>query len=65
MMESSSSSMQIEILKWERWNTRTDLAAAIFDYIETFYNRLRRHSGMDYRTPIEQELHCQNASQTG
>jgi putative transposase len=37
---------------------------AIFDYIEIFYNRQRCHSGLEYRTPIEHELHCQNPSQT-
>ncbi|MET3176637.1 UNVERIFIED_ORG: transposase InsO family protein [Arthrobacter sp. UYCu721] len=64
MMESLWSSMQIELLNRKRWKTRTDLANAIFDYIEIFYNRQRRHSGIDYRTPIEHELHCQNPSQT-
>ncbi len=53
MMESFWSSMQIELLNRKRWKTRTDLANAIFDYIEIFYNRQRRHSGLDYRTPIE------------
>jgi putative transposase len=64
MMESFWSSMQIELLNRKRWKTRTDLANAVFDYIEIFYNRQRRHSGLDYRTPIEHELHCQNPSQT-
>ncbi len=64
MMESFWSSMQIELLNRKRWKTRTDLANAIFDYIEIFYNRQRRHSGIDYRTTIKHELHCQNPSQT-
>ena len=58
------SSMQIELLNRKRWKTRSDLANAIFDYIEIIYNRQRRHSGLEYRTPIEHELHCQNPSQT-
>lgn len=29
---------------------------AIFEYIEIFYNRQRRHSALCYRTPIEHEL---------
>jgi len=56
MMESFWSSMQIELLNRRKWKTRLELANAIFDYIEIFYNRQRRHSSLDYRTPIEHEL---------
>jgi putative transposase len=56
MMESFWSSMQIELLDRHKWKTRLELANAIFDYIEIFYNRQRRHSALDYRTPIECEL---------
>lgn len=31
------------------------LANAIFEYIEEFYNRRRRHSALDYMTPIQFE----------
>ena len=40
----------------EKWKTRLKLANATFDYIKIFYNRRRRHSSLDYRIPIEQEL---------
>lgn len=56
MMESFWSSMQIELLNRQRWKTRVELANAIFDYIEIFHNRQRRHSALGYRTPIEYEL---------
>jgi len=56
MMESFWSSMQIELLDRKRWNTRLELTNAIFDYIEVFYNRRRRHSQLDYMTPAEFEL---------
>lgn len=56
MMESFWSSMQIELLDRKKWKTRLELANAIFDYIEIFYNRQRRHSSLGYRTPIEFEL---------
>ncbi len=56
MMESFWSSMQIELLDRKKWNTRVELANAIFEYIEIFYNRRRRHSGVGYLTPIEFEL---------
>lgn len=56
MMESFWSSMQIELLNRKRWKTRVELANAIFEYIEVFHNRQRRHSALGYRTPIEYEL---------
>lgn len=56
MMESFWSSMQIELLNRRRWKTRVELANAIFDYIEIFHNRQRRHSALNYRSPIEFEL---------
>ncbi len=56
MMESFWSSMQIELLNRRRWKTRVELANAVFEYIEIFHNRQRRHSALGYRTPIEHEL---------
>ena len=56
MMESFWSSMQSELLNRRKWKTRVELANAIFDYIEIFHNRRRRHSALGYRTPIEFEL---------
>lgn len=56
MMESFWSSMQIELLNRRRWKTRLELADAIFEYIEIFHNRQRRHSALAYRSPTEYEL---------
>ncbi len=56
MMESFWSSMQIELLDRKKWATRVELANAISEYIEIFYNRRRRHSSVGYLTPIEFEL---------
>ena len=56
MMDSFWSSMQIELLNRKKWRTRLDLANAIFDYIEIFYNRQRRHSQLDYLSPVEHEF---------
>ncbi|MGN2638758.1 IS3 family transposase [Nocardia takedensis] len=64
MIESFWSSMQIELLDRKKWKTRLELANAIFDYIEIFYNRQRRHSALGYRTPIEYELLSQNTTIT-
>jgi transposase InsO family protein len=42
--------------------TRIELANAIFEYIEIFHNRQRRHSALAYRTPIEFELAYESPS---
>ena len=55
MMESFWSSMQNELLDRKKWRTRLELTNAIFDYIEVFYNRQRRHSSLDYVSPVEFE----------
>ena len=47
--------MQIELLDRRNWTTRAELATAIFEYIEAFYNPLRRHSALDYCSPIDYE----------
>ena len=56
MMEPFWSSMQIELLNRKKWWTRLDLANAIFDCIEIFYYRQRRHSQLGYLSPVEHEL---------
>jgi putative transposase len=38
-----------------RWKTRVELANAIFEYLEIFHNRQRRHSSLGMLTPIEFE----------
>jgi putative transposase len=60
MMESFWSSMQDELLDRKRWKTRLELTNAMFDYIEVFYNRQRRHSSLDYVSPVEFELSLTN-----
>ena len=52
--------MQTELLNTKRWKTRVELSAAIFDWIEAFYNRTRRHSSLGMLAPITYEkLHAQ------
>lgn len=48
--------MQIELLNRKKWKTRIELANAIFEYIEEFYNRRRRHSFLGYQTPTDFDL---------
>jgi putative transposase len=58
MIESIWSRMQVELLNRKRWNTRTELANAIFDYLETWHNRQRRHSQLNMLSPIQFEAHA-------
>lgn len=39
----------------DRFDTRARLRAAIFDYVEVFYNRTRHQAGLGHRTPVEYE----------
>ena len=55
LIESFFGSMQIELLDRRSWPTRADLANAIFEWLEAFYNPSRRHSALGYRSPIEFE----------
>ena len=55
VVESFWGRMQTELLNRRRWSTRIELANAIFEYIEGFHNRQRRHSALDWRTPLEFE----------
>jgi transposase InsO family protein len=56
LMESLWARMQVELLNRKRWNTRLELANAIFEYLEIFHNRQRRHSSLGTLSPIEHEL---------
>jgi putative transposase len=55
VVESFWARMQVELLNRKRWKTRVELANAIFEYIEIFHNRRRRHSSLGMLTPIEYE----------
>ncbi len=55
MIESFFGSMQLELLDRHKWTTRQELASAIFEWIEAFYNPIRRHSALGNRSPIEYE----------
>jgi transposase len=47
--------LQLEVLDRRRWTTRVELANAIFEYLEIFHNRQRRHSSLGMLTPIQFE----------
>jgi putative transposase len=55
VIESFWSRMQVELLDRQRWRTRVELANAIFEYLEIFHNRQRRHSALGMLSPVEFE----------
>jgi transposase InsO family protein len=59
MIESFWSRMQVELLDRQSWRTRVELANAIFEYLEIFHNRQRRHSALGMITPVEFETRHQ------
>ena len=55
-MESFWSTLKLELVYRRPFTTRLSARAAIFDYIETFYNRQRIHSALNYTSPVDFEL---------
>jgi putative transposase len=53
--ESFVASLKTELLHRHRFLSREAARTAIFDYVEGFYNRLRRHSSVGYLSPSEYE----------
>jgi len=53
--ESFWARLQTELLNRKKWKTRIELSTALFEYLEIFHNRTRRHSALGMLTPIEFE----------
>lgn len=54
-MESFFRSFKAEEVHWKQYETHAQAVAACVDYIERFYNRVRRHSSLGYVSPVEYE----------
>ena len=54
-IESFFSTLKYELVYHHRFASRAQARTAIFDYIETFYNRTRLHSSLDYQSPTKFE----------
>ncbi len=54
-MESFFSSLKTERVRGKVYRTRDEARADVFDYIERFYNAVRRHSTIGYVSPVEFE----------
>ena len=54
-MESFFATLKKELVHQTVFATRAEARASIFEYVETFYNRVRRHSSLGYLSPVEFE----------
>jgi putative transposase len=53
--ESFFATLKKELVHRRSWPTRRELTSEIFEYLEAFYNRTRRHSTLGYLTPADYE----------
>jgi putative transposase len=57
-MESFFHSLKVEQVHHDDYRTRDEARSAIFEYIEIFYNRQRKHSTIGYQSPVAFEESC-------
>lgn len=62
MAESFFASLECELIARRSWKTKTEARLAVFTWIEGWYNLRRRHSGLDYQSPINFERRHQQKS---
>ncbi|MEO7774141.1 MAG: integrase core domain-containing protein [Steroidobacteraceae bacterium] len=61
-MENFFSSLEREYLQHQRFATHAEARAAVFTYVETFYNRVWLHSSIGYPPPNEFEAMLNRAA---
>ena len=62
MCESFFATLESELIDRVRFRNHEDASAAVFDFIEGFYNPRRRHSALDYLSPTEYERRHRKAA---
>jgi putative transposase len=55
MCESFFATLECELLDRRKFTTQAEARMAVFDFIEGFYNPRRRHSALDYESPLDFE----------
>ena len=55
MAESFFATVKTELVHRRRFATRAEARDTIFDFVEVFYNRRRRHSTLGYVSPVDVE----------
>ncbi len=53
--ESFFATLKKELVNRRSWPEKSELRSEIFDFIEVFYNRRRRHSTLGMRSPVDYE----------
>jgi len=61
LMESFFHTLKTELIYFEKYRTRQEARGSVFEYIEIFYNRTRRHSSLNYCSPAEFEKRASEA----
>ena len=63
MAESFFATLECELINRRSWQTKAEARLAIFAWIESWYNPLRRHSGLGQRSPniFERSLQTQKS----
>jgi len=54
-VESFFGTLKTELVFHQQYTTRAEARQDIFEYIEVFYNRFRRHSALGYKSPVNYE----------
>lgn len=62
VVESFFATLTKELLDTREFDTRAEASRAIFEFIEIWYNRKRRHSSLGYRSPEDYELKLRKVS---
>jgi putative transposase len=55
LAENFFGSLKAELVHGQHWPSRRAARVAVFERIEVFYNRQRRHSALGYRSPVSFE----------
>jgi putative transposase len=55
MCESFFATLECELLDRRRFRSQVEARMSIFDFIEDWYNPKRRHSALDYNSPMQYE----------
>jgi transposase InsO family protein len=56
-MESFWSRLKSKLVQRREFASREEARLAIFEYVEVFYNRVRLHSALGYKSPVDFENH--------
>jgi putative transposase len=59
MAESFFATLKLELMDDKPFEDREAARTAVFEYVELFYNRVRMHSALGYRSPVQAEREYQ------